>query len=141
MTESSLQIVFSDTGEGYEVDVFGWFDVTIRHLGMILRCSFLQESGAWQEFGAELSHFPLNTAATIFFEQATPYLRLQAYCYDHLGHTALRIWLENQEPDPDGSKFEFSIPAEAASLNQLGKLLAGWQLHDTPELLWQAQTS
>ena len=138
--KSWIKIEYSEDGE-YQEDCFGYFYVTIYHGEMKFSRSFYHDCSAWQDFGQELSDFPKTSDSTVTFEMVSSRLWLQAYCYNPQGHTALRVRVEKQGPDPDKSKFEFSIPAEAASLNQLGRLLAGWPRKDNIELQWQAQTS
>lgn len=124
------------------------FDVSIMAADLKGHVNFLGDTKAWQLFGHQLQTFPQHTASKVAFESGLgdesilgDYLLLEAYCYDAMGHAALRIITDNKEQDPMRRRLEFSIPAETASINYLGRLLANWQVENNPEITWQAQTS
>lgn len=122
------------------------FDVTISKGRIETHTHLYLDSNLWQEFGRQLLTFPENTTAKVVFDATDngmywQSLRLEAYCFDLLGHTALRISVDNNDPDPHRCRLEFSIPAEAASLNKLGRLLANWQPEHESEIIWEAQVS
>ena len=96
-----------------------------------------------KRIGEQLDSFPQSAVACIVFELGNvgSYLMLEAYCYDVQGHAALRIVMANNEEAPCGERLEFSIVAEAASLNTLGRLLMNWQTENDTEITWQAQVS
>ncbi|MCA8831347.1 hypothetical protein [Hymenobacter pini] len=100
----------------------------------------------WREFGLALQSFPSKTNDYRLFESGLGSLHeekliLKAYCYDSLGHTALTVNIDRQEEPPADFRIHFSIPAEVASLNQLGRMLANWEVKDNAEIYWEAQTS
>ncbi|GAA5092883.1 hypothetical protein GCM10023259_103900 [Thermocatellispora tengchongensis] len=66
---------------------------------------------------------------------------MKAYCYDTIGHTALTVNIDHKKEPPDDFRIHFSVLAEAASLNHLGRLLANWEVKNNSELYWQAYTS
>ncbi|AHJ98772.1 hypothetical protein Hsw_3177 [Hymenobacter swuensis DY53] len=49
--------------------------------------------------------------------------------------------IDHQKEPPNDFRIHFSIPTEVASLNQLGRLLATWEVTNDSEIHWQAQTS
>ncbi|SDY09378.1 hypothetical protein [Hymenobacter psychrophilus] len=123
---------------------YGWaiFDLTISQAEIKVHSHLSGDTDMWQTFGQQLQSFPQHAAARIIFEsQLENYLLLEAYCYDAMGHTALRVVTDNKAEDPHRRRSEFSLPAEVASLNHLGRLLANWQVADNTVILWQAQTS
>ena len=127
----------------------GWgdFDLEITQAEIRAHSHFSGETGGWQLFGQQLQGFPSHLTSRVALETRVSepsihgYLLLEAYCYDAMGHTALRVIADNMEQEPFRQRMEFSIPAEVASLNKLGQLLANWQVADNTEVQWQAQTS
>jgi len=128
----------------YEAD--STIDVTVASQKLEAQASFFRHEDAWKEFGKQLIHFPSKTSECLVFDVSCngmyhASLRLEAYCYDWQGHTALRVITDNNAANPHRVRLEFSIPAEAGSLNQLGYMLVNWQPDTSPEITWQAQTS
>ncbi|MBG8552623.1 hypothetical protein [Hymenobacter guriensis] len=122
------------------------FDVTITRGKIEAHMHFYGNTDAWKEFGRQLTNFPQNVADSHSFESGlnrrhTDFMVLRAYCYDALGHTALQVLLDNNENLPAKCRLEFSLLAEAASINKLGLLLTNWQVEHDSNILWEAQTS
>ncbi|MCC2546984.1 hypothetical protein LJY25_11050 [Hymenobacter sp. BT175] len=100
----------------------------------------------WSEFGGKLMSFPKNPADSVVFEAGIDssgydFLVLKAYCYDAAGHAAVSVLLDNNQDLPRRCRLEFSIPADAASINLLGSMLYNWKVEHSSELLWEAQIS
>lgn len=122
------------------------FDVSIRLGALQIQVYFWGEADWFRQFGEGLSAFPASIDDVIEFEvgQIKPpshqnYLLIRAYCYDGSGHSALKIIMHNNEPEPHALYTEFSIPTEAAALNTLGNRLKNWQPSERPELVWETQ--
>ncbi|RYU79910.1 hypothetical protein [Hymenobacter persicinus] len=127
-------------------DGLGIFDVTIRHRAIEAHMHFYGEPDAWNQFGKQLLSFPRSAVDCVTFEagsnaQDQDFLILQAYCYNAGGHSALKVVVADNHNDPSRYRLEFSIPAEPASLNKLGRLLSGWQIENNSEIVWEAQVS
>lgn len=126
-------------------------DVAISKGLIETHVSFYEYSNAWMTFGEALQTFPLQSQDVVTFKAGAPEpntnnqrrasILLKAYCYDHQGHTAIQIIVDNNEPLPVKERLELSIVAEAASLNSLGKLLANWRVETESEIVWKAQIS
>lgn len=117
------------------------FDIEVIRPDVKTHTYFYGDADMLTEFGRKLMDFPKNAEETVCFEwghaeypTAFGYLRMEAYCSSPVGHTALRITVENGEQAAH-HRFEFSIPSEAASINRLGALLATWQVQITPQLI------
>ncbi|PJJ47907.1 hypothetical protein [Hymenobacter chitinivorans] len=121
------------------------FDVVVRKANVETHVTFFGAVDTWQSFATQLLEFPSSAAATAVFNVEGGVYRdtllLVAYCYDAAGHTALKVSTDNHAELPDRCTMEFSIRAEAASLNKLGQLLLGWQVKHDSEIVWEAQTS
>lgn len=126
-----------------EVD-FGYcyFSITIQYGGIYTRAHFYDDIDVWKDFGNRLQKFPqIITAKEEFYVERDMKFGLKALCYDYQGHTAIQIFIDNRDIIPGPYKLEFAIPAEAASINKLGRILTNWSVEDNSEILWQAQTS
>ena len=123
------------------------FDVDIIRPDVKTHTYFYGDADTLTAFGKKLMAFPKDAAETVCFEAGYAehpsvfgYLRIEAYCASPAGHTALRIIAENNKERPDHYRFDFSIVSEAASINRLGALLASWNVNNTPEIIWKAET-
>ncbi|WP_426492908.1 hypothetical protein [Hymenobacter sp. 102] len=122
------------------------FFVTVQKGALEVQTSFYGDANSWKGFGNALLAFPTKTTQYLFFQSgidsyAEEKILLKAYCYDSLGHAALTVNIDHQKEPPNDFRINFSIPAEVASLNQLGRLLAKWEVKDNSEIYWEAQTS
>lgn len=126
------------------------FDILISRgtLQVQVDIYFWGDANCFEEFGEKLMTFPKSLEDIVELEigqirlgSHQSYLLLKAYCYDASGHSVLKIVTHNNEPEPETQRIEFSIPAEAVALNNLGKLLKNWQPSTTPEIKWQTQVS
>lgn len=123
---------------------YGWcaFDVTVKKGDFETQVYFYCDVAAWSNFGLALQSFPSKLTDYVLFESAhNEKILLKAYCYDTFGHTALSVSIDNQKTPPNEFRLHFSLPAEVASLNQLGRLLANWEVKNNSELYWEALTS
>ncbi|TGE22263.1 hypothetical protein E5K00_18625 [Hymenobacter aquaticus] len=121
------------------------FDVTILKGKIETHVTFLGSVDTWQTFAKHLLRYPATVNDKAAFEvrggPCQDYFCLNAYCYDAAGHTAVQVITDNNEDIPGRCRMEFSIRAEAASINNLGRLLLDWQVENDSEIIWQAQTS
>ncbi|WP_375417106.1 hypothetical protein [uncultured Hymenobacter sp.] len=124
------------------------FDVDIIRPDVKAHAYFYGDANTFDAFGKTLMAFPKNAADTVGFEvgqaghpSTLVYLLIEAYCASPVGHTALRIIVDNNEERAAHHRFEFSIASEAASINKLGTLLVNWNVSDTPEIVWKSQIS
>ncbi|HEX8505399.1 MAG TPA: hypothetical protein VF630_08530 [Hymenobacter sp.] len=123
------------------------FDINIIRPDVRTHTCFYGDTDTLAEFGKKLMGFPKDATETVCFEagyaehpSVSGYLRIEAYCASPVGHTALRIIAENDKERPAHHRFDFSIVSEAASINRLGALLASWDVSNTPQILWKAET-
>lgn len=123
------------------------FHIDIGRPDVKARVYFYGDADTFKAFGKSLVEFPKNATDTVEFQagedghpSSMGYLLMLAYCASPLGHTALKITVDNNEKMPSHTRFEFSISSEAASINKLGSLLAGWHVEDTPQIIWKAET-
>ncbi|WP_201983501.1 hypothetical protein [Hymenobacter rubidus] len=130
-----------------DFDVHCTFDLEISTPQVRTHLNFYGRINEFAEFGQQLTAFPKRVSHTVSFEIGSadknvtiPYLLIKAYCTDAQGHTALRIVIDNREQGATHYCFDFSIASEAASINKLGALLATWNVSNTPELVWRAET-
>lgn len=126
-----------------EVD-FGYcyFNITIQFNGIHTHAHFHDDIDVWKDFGNRLQEFPQTIIAKeAFYVEMDMKFGLSALCYDYQGHTAIQVFVDNRDIVPGPYRLEFSIPAEAASINKLGRILTGWSVEDNSEIVWQAQTS
>lgn len=97
------------------------------------------------EFGKALQSFPQNIKHEVKFESGSPepnsycYIRLKAFVYDGLGHTALEVLVENHLAVPYRASSHFYILCEAATLNRFGKLLESWARSKEQEFEFSAK--
>ena len=123
---------------------FGYccFDVFIQHNGIQTHAYFYGDVDVWKDFGSRLQAFPRTiTAKEKFYVEMNMKFGLEALCYDYQGHTAVQVFIDDQNIIPGPYRLEFAIPAEAASVNRLGQILTSWSVESDSEILWQAQTS
>ncbi|MDQ2770574.1 MAG: hypothetical protein M3Y54_08750 [Bacteroidota bacterium] len=108
---------------------------------------FYGNADTFKAFGKSLMAFPKDATDTVEFQagqdghpSSLSYLLMCAYCASPYGHTALKVIVDNNEKMVSHSRFEFSIASEAASINKLGSMLAGWHVEDTPQIIWKSET-
>lgn len=84
------------------------------------------------EFGAALIDFPNSVTDEVLFELGSTdpayadHLRIRAFVLDGVGHCAVEFRSESRGDALGSSLFHFTVPTEAASLNELGKNLVAW---------------
>ena len=94
------------------------------------------------EFGKELQSFPQNLKHEVIFEDGSPdpkyycYIRLRAFVYDGVGHSALEIRIENHGVAPYSATAHFYILCEVGTLNHLGKALESWAVSKEKKFLY-----
>jgi hypothetical protein len=134
-------------GINADFDDYASFDVTASRGTLAVHVHFWAQANLFEQFGAQLASFPQSQHDRVEIEigemlpGVSPYLFLEAYCYDTNGHAALKIVTHNNASEPQAQRVEFSIPADVASLNALGRLLANWPTQGSLEVGWQAQIS
>lgn len=108
---------------------------------------FYSHANIFKAFGTSLINFPKNINEVIVFqlgeddERYSEYLNLKAFCYDNSGHSVLRVVADNNAKGVIGYRTEFSIFAEAASLNVLGETLVKWNPELEKEFFWESYNS
>jgi len=92
-------------------------------------------------FAERLKNFPSSIADEAVLEigstQANAYcwLKLRAYVYDALGHSALELSV--QRNTQHFARSQFSVVVEAASLNALGEEIANWASANEEPLVFE----
>lgn len=105
---------------------------------------FYSHANIFKAFGTSLTHFPKNVNDVVVFQlgeddkRYSEYLNLKAFCYDDIGHSVLRVVADNNAKGAIGFRTEFSIFAEAASLNVLGEKLEKWNPELEKEFYWES---
>ena len=101
----------------------------------------------WLEFGAALQSFPKNLEHEAAFENGAPegkyycYIRLRAFVYDGVGHSALEVKISNQSSPPYRASCHFYVTCEAATLNRLGKSLELWARSKETEFVFSTNAA
>jgi hypothetical protein len=101
------------------------------------------------DFGLQLQQFPLVYTAEsrdyrAVFQKGKNrqrfhwYFRIEAFVYKTNGAAALQIVYDNNADGEYADRAEFSIRTSAASLIELGDLLAGWNPMEQAEMVWTA---
>jgi hypothetical protein len=96
------------------------------------------------EIGSALGAFPANVGDEYKYEYGSPdpranwarYFVLRASTIDRAGHCALQFTFNLNRPEPDEGACRFSIRAEAAAINRLGKLFEEFAKLRHVELRW-----
>lgn len=96
------------------------------------------------DLGMKLSEFPKAPGDHCTYERGSRlpehrfayHLRLHAYTSDSVGHCGLQIAMSNNGCGPAEESCSFSILAEAAALNRLGRLLNTFSGLNHSELHW-----
>jgi hypothetical protein len=88
-----------------------------------------------REFGRNLSRFPAILNDVVPLEMGDDrdyscYILLEAMCYNHFGHAALRIRAKNNYDIPKKFDLSFYLPCEVAAINDLGKALISWDFEN-----------
>lgn len=144
MLQGSISI--SASVDEYDDDGMCTFFVTVQKGALEVRARFFGNVDSWKGFGQALLEFPKTPTDYVFFHSGTDSvydekLFLKAYAYGSPTHTALSITIDHQTEPPNDFRIQFSISAEAASLNRLGRLLVNWEVNNTSKIYWQALTS
>lgn len=100
-----------------------------------------------EEWGCALSSFPKHRGEVYLWEAGSEraedrwayYMRLRCFLTDSIGHCALHIRFNNNQPLPDTVMFEFCIPVEPAALNRLGTALSAFARLEHEALLWTSE--
>ena len=91
----------------------------------------VQRQSLLLKMGGRLSAFPESIGDTYAYELGSPrledrfafYFALRACTLDSAGHCALQLTMNNNRQQPEAGSCSFSIRAEAAAINRLGRLL------------------
>jgi hypothetical protein len=88
----------------------------------------------FSEFGQALVDFPRSVSHEVKLELGSndpsysEYLLLRAFVYDGAGHCAVEFKAESRGDSITSSSVRFAVPTEAASLNDMGRMLMAWSL-------------
>lgn len=88
----------------------------------------------FSQFGQALIEFPKSTSDEVKFELGSidpsypDYLFIRAFIYDNSGHCALEFKMESRGNSLASSSVRFSVPTEAAALNEMGRKIVVWSL-------------
>lgn len=83
-------------------------------------------------FGEDLKRFPTSLEHEVVLESGSEepnwhdHLWLRAFVLDSRGHSAIEVKLETRGKPPAGARCEFYIPADPATLNDLGSAIVAW---------------
>ncbi|GJG96680.1 hypothetical protein [Cupriavidus pauculus] len=86
------------------------------------------------QFGQALVDFPNSVAHEVILElgSADPsyaeHLLVRAFVYDGVGHCAVEFKAESRGNSITSASAKFTVPTEAASLNEMGRKLVAWSL-------------
>ena len=97
-----------------------------------------------KEFAESLQNFPKCIGDEVQFVYGSPHkedrkyrhLVVRAYTIGNVGHCAIQLTFNNHEEEPDEGCASFSIAADAAAINRLGKLLQKFSGLQHLELFW-----
>jgi len=105
---------------------------------------FYGNNDDFKEFPSKLIDFPKSKEDIVTFELGEDnrkwayYMIIKAFCYDDLGHSAIKIIVDNFGDTSTGYRTEFSIITEPSSLNRLGQQLFAWNPYETKEIIWES---
>jgi hypothetical protein len=102
-----------------------------------------------QEIGEALQKFPARIGDEYCYKYGSEdpevsfyrYFVLRAYTIDSVGHCAIQLLINLNTKEPDEGKCQFSIRAEAASVNRLGKLFEDFSKLEHLEFRWSLKES
>lgn len=97
-----------------------------------------------KDVGSRLAAFPQKTEDSYVYELGTPrpedqfafHFAIRISSLDSAGHCALQLTMNNNRPSPDDLSCSFSIRAEPAAINRLGRLLTAFGDLKHSELRW-----
>lgn len=123
------------------------------HLNLVISASNGVASGALEyycnaedlrEIGGRLAGFPEKVDDVFVYEVGSPrpedrfahYLMLRVTALDYARRCVLQLTMNNNRPSPDDVSCSFSIRAETAAVNRLGRLLTVFGELNRLELRW-----
>jgi hypothetical protein len=86
----------------------------------------------FSQFGQSLTQFPGSTADEVRLELGSTdpgyaeHLLIRAFVYDGSGHCAVEFKAHTRGDALAASSCQFAVPTEAASLNELGRMMVAW---------------
>jgi hypothetical protein len=92
----------------------------------------------FSEFGTALINFPTSIADEVLLELGSSdpayadHLLVRAFVLDGVGHCAVEFKSQCRGDALNSASMHFTVPTEAASLNELGKELVAWS--ESPSL-------
>lgn len=97
-----------------------------------------------KQFAANLQDFPKHIGDEVEFKYGSPrkedrmyrHLVIRAYTIGSVGRCAIQFTFNNHEDEPNEGCVIFSILADAAAVNRLGKLLEKFSELQHLELFW-----
>ncbi|MCK4917978.1 MAG: hypothetical protein KAS51_07170 [Candidatus Omnitrophica bacterium] len=127
-----------------------------HHLNLIVEASNGTTSGKLEyycnvsdfvEISKVLIKFPSRTPGEYLYELGSEkpgdrfafYFRLKSYTTDSVGHCAIQLKMNNNSDCPDEEMCKFSIPADVADINRLGKLIKKFSQLEHTCLLWSVK--
>jgi hypothetical protein len=101
----------------------------------------------FEQLGNQLTNFSGKRGEEVVYERGSEkpkdrsayFLSIRAKPVDLSGHCAVRIRMNNNQQEPDKEMIEFSIKANVADLNRLGRLFIGFRRLEHRVLQWQVQ--
>lgn len=84
------------------------------------------------QFGQALTRFPRSTADEVKLELGSTdpgyaeHLLVRAFVYDGSGHCAVEFKAHSGGDALASSSCQFAVPTEAASLNEMGRMIVAW---------------
>ncbi len=133
----SLDRLWSDTDGMLQVEVF------LEGNGYSATQDIYVYPNELQAFAERLKNFPSSVTDEAVLEvgstQANAYcwLKLRAYLYDSLGHSALELSVQRNAAPQLCARSQFSVLVEAASLNTLGAEIANWACANDQPLVFE----
>jgi hypothetical protein len=104
-----------------------------------------------KDFAHKLKTFPGNLNEEVVFEigeelsEKRPihqcYLLLRVHCFDAVGHPAIEVVMNNNSTENDTKVVRFNIYSEPQQINDLGRMLSGWNPVTGSEIVWETETS
>jgi len=113
--------------------------------GVLVGClEFYCNASDLKDVGEALRVFPKGVPDKYSYELGAPrphgnwayHLALRAYTHDRSGHCALQVIMDNNRDMPKEEACRFSIEAEPAAINRLGRLLLEFAKLKHHELIW-----
>lgn len=136
-----IQFTLLSPGDG---DGFLSYRLTLSNGETTTSFAFYGYDDEFRDFAQQLDSFPRSSTQVVTHQVGKDdpewayFLKLEVFCYEPNGASAIRVRGWSGEPAPYYHRFEFFILTLPADLNRLGRGLSSWPPLDEVEFTWSA---